>query len=807
MTSPFTESAPTSVLRSRAVPVRGLSFVGPLLCACLGLPAIVSAQTVEFNRDVRPILAESCFPCHGPDIGQRKAGLRLDTAEGAYAERKGRAAIVPGDADASELIHRVTHGDAGERMPPAKSGKTLSDDDIELLRSWIEKGAPYEVHWSFVAPRRRPVPEVGKPDACNGFIDRWILKRLEEEELTRSPPADPITLVRRLHFDLIGLPPTPEAVVAFQKGTAPDAYEKLVDDLLASPRFGERLAMYWLDLVRFADTVGYHGDQVHPIAPYRDWVIAAFNDNMPFDQFTIEQLAGDLLPSPTVEQKIATGYNRLLQTTHEGGAQAKEYLAIYAADRVRNLGSVWMGATTGCAQCHDHKYDPYTTRDFYSLAAFFADIDEKGDFQGSPNSSPTTRPPEMVLLAPEQQEQIDRIDTALETLRARPETDPAEVKRLLEDRRKVQKQGQRTMITVSVKPRITRVLPRGDWLDDSGEVVEPETPGCLDFLQLRATSGRRHTRLDLARWLVSADHPQTARVLVNRLWHLFFGKGISSRLDDLGVQGEWPVHPELLDALALELVESGWDLKHMVKLIVKSHTYRQSSLMTAELLRRDPQNRLLARQSRWRLPAEMVRDNALAVSGLLVNQVGGDSVRPYQPAGYYRHLNFPTRRYEHHRDHRQWRRGVYMHWQRMFLHPALRAFDAPTREECTAERPVSNTPQAALTLLNDPTFVEAARVFATRVLQEAGAGVDDAGRLGRAFRLALNRAPHEAERTLLGELLDKHRREYRGDPEAAARLLSVGLAPASEGIEPVELAAWTSIARTLLNLNEAITRN
>ena len=522
--------------------------------------------------------------------------------------------------------------------------------------------------------------------------------------------------------------------------------------------------MYWLDLVRYADTVGYHGDQEHPISPYRDWVIRAFNENMPFDRFTLEQLAGDLLPDATVDQKIASGYNRLLQTSHEGGVQQKEYQKKYDADRVRNFSAVWLGATLGCAECHDHKYDPYTQRDFYSLAAFFADVDDRRTFKGT-DTSPTKREPELEVVSP--------LDGST----------------------------RRTMITEAIEPRTIRILSRGDWMDESGAIVGPAIP---TFLKSLEATDRRLSRLDLARWLVSPRHPLTARVFVNRLWYLFFGVGLSTSLDDFGAQGEPPVHPELLDWLAVEFAESGWDVKHIVRLMVTSNTYRQSSQTTAELRRRDPQNRLFARQWTYRLPAEVVRDNALAASGLLVCRLGGAGAHPYQPAGYYKHLNFLKRDYKPDTGENQYRRGVYTHWQRQYLHPMLKAFDAPSREECMAARPVSNTPLAALALLNDPTFVEAARVLAARMLHEAGPAPAD--RIRWAYRIVLSRPPDDAEVAALVQLLDLNRKIYRNDPESAPRILATGQAGSGRDLDPAELAAWTHTARAILNLHEAISR-
>jgi hypothetical protein len=724
------------------------------------------APRVEFNRDVRPILADKCFPCHGPDTNQRKADLRLDTFEGATADLGDRRAIAPGKPGESELLARVTAGDRGRRMPPRRTGKDLSPDEVATLRCWIEQGATYQPHWSFLPPRRTPIPDVQHTSWPSGPIDRFILQQIERAGLEPSPEADKVTLLRRLSFDLIGLPPTPAEVEAFVNDAAPDAYARLVDRLLASPHFGERLALYWLDLVRYADTVGYHGDQEHHAWPYRDWVIKAFNDNMPFDRFTAEQLAGDLLPNPTPEQKVASCYNRLLQTTHEGGAQDREYLAKYASDRIRNLGGVWLGATLGCAECHNHKFDPYTQKDFYSLQAFFADVEERGAFKG-PDATPTARPPEMDVVSP------------------------------LDPRRKG-----RVMVTNAVKPRVIRVLKRGDWMDEGGEVVEPRTPA---FLPPLGVEGRRPTRLDLARWLTSQRQPQTSRVFVNRLWYLFFGAGLCRSLEDTGAQGEWPTHPELLDWLAVEFVESGWDVKHLVRLIVRSDAYRQSSQESPALRERDPENRLFARQNRYRIPAETVRDNALAVSGLLLHRLGGPPARPYQPEGYYEYLNFPKRTYKADTDENQYRRGVYMHWQRQFLHPMLKAFDAPFREECTGRRPISNTPLSALVLMNDPTFLEAARALAVRTLREGVA--DETQRVGWAWQVVLSRKPTERETSAVLQYYRAEHETFAAKPAEAQRWLKTGLAPVPADLDPVELAAWTSLARLLLNLGETTMRD
>lgn len=787
-----------------------------LIIACLlSVTKHGFADKPSFNRDIRPILSDACFYCHGPDAAHREAGLRLDVEE----EAKDYA-IVPGDLEASEVVARITAEDPDMRMPPVDSGKELTDEQIELLKTWIEQGAEYEPYWAYVDPAPHPVPDVGDAGWPLDPIDRFVLAKLQTAGLPTAPEADPATLLRRLSFDLEGLPPSAEEVRAFVADPSPAAYAAAVDRKLASPAFAERMAMYWLDLVRYADTVGYHGDQDHNISPYRDYVIDAFNQNMPLDQFTREQLAGDLLPGATTDQLIASGYNRLLQTSHEGGVQPKEYLAIYAADRVRNVSAVWMGATVGCAQCHDHKFDPYTIKDFYSMVAFFADIDEQKHFSLGTNDLPTARPPEIEVLSRWQRERLAELDGKIASLDAEnANAEPGDAQnrvarqRALEAERETIKQSARlTMITQAIPPREIRVLPRGNWMDDSGEVVDPAVPEFLGHLD---TDDRRANRLDLANWLTDSERGVgylTARVFVNRLWYLMFGRGLSASLDDFGGQGEPPTHPELLDQLAVDFVRSGWDVKQMVRRLVLSRTYRQSSIASPDALQRDPYNEFFARQTRYRLPAEMVRDNALSVSGLIVRQVGGASVKPYQPAGYYRHLNFPPREYEPHADQRQWRRGVYVHWQRQFLHPMLRALDAPTREECVAQRSRSNTPLEALVLLNDPTMVEAAMALAARVLNDPEATREQ--RLEKAFLSATSRLPDDFEVSQLDELLDAELAHFRAHSDDADRLIaSIPLAERLERdrslsqSERAELAAWTGVARAILNLYETVTRN
>ena len=747
-----------------------------------------SAERISFSRQIRPILAERCFGCHGPDDATREADLRLDQRKSAI-----RQAIRPGRSAESPLIERVTAKHPDDRMPPPESKKPpLTPAEIELLRRWIDQGAEYDEHWAFVPPRRPPVPPVPDPGWPINAIDHFIAQKHREHGLRPAPDADARTLVRRLHFDLVGLPPRPEDVEAFTADPSPAAYEKMVDRLLASPHFGERMAVYWLDVVRYGDTCGYHSDNHRDVWLYRDYVIQAFNSNKPFDQFTREQLAGELLPGATRQQKIASGYNRLLLTTEEGGAQPKEYEAKYAADRVRNTATAWMGATMGCAQCHNHKYDPYTMRDFYSFAAFFADVKEKAVGRQEQTPMPT----------PEQAAELARLDAEIVALEPRAdEPSKAKLAEAKKRREALLQQIPTTLITESAPPRTVRILPRGNWQDDSGEVVQPAIPAFLGTLD---TPGRRATRLDLANWLVSRDNPMVARVFVNRVWKLMFGQGIARTLDDCGTQGARPTHPELLDWLAVDFIDSGWDVKRLVKQMVMSRTYRQSSRGTPESVQKDPANQWLARQSRFRLDAEFVRDNALAISGLLSPKIGGPSVKPYQPEGYWDFLNFPKRQYVPDQGEDQYRRGLYTYWQRTLFHPSLQAFDAPSREESCPERARSNTPLQALVLLNDPTYVEAARVFAARVLQQGGK--TDAERIAAAVRLALARKPSAGETRILLALLEKHRQEYRRDEQAARALAEVGQAKPPSDLPAVELAAWTSVARTVLNLHETITR-
>ena len=960
------------------------------LIAVFSVP-LLADERVDFNRDIRPLLSDRCFACHGPDENTREADLRLDIAEGVV---QGDSTVVQAnDLEASELYQRIISDDVDIVMPPPSTNKPLSESEKDLLKKWIEQGAAWETHWAYLPPVKVNLPEAKTPST--NPIDAFIQVKLDANQLVASNQANRVTLIRRLYFDLIGLPPTTAQVDAFLSDDSENAYAKVVEDLLNSPHFGERMATYWLDVVRYADSNGYHSDEARKIAPYRDYVIQSFNDNMPYDQFVIEQLAGDLLPEAGLQQQVASGFNMLLQTTSEGGAQAKEYIAKYAADRVRNTSQIFLGSTVGCAECHNHKFDPFTQHDFYSFAAFFADIQQPA--VGNPPTYPVVTSEDQELIhqfdmdlsslrkqlevtTPDLEEAQSQWEVSLKEAAARTpkfspwyqigpftadnfdqlhakefvaasvsnydqpvgelkwtennladgkvhalplgnlaatylhrqvnlekatnltlslgsddsitvwvngekvhdnkvsrapaadqdkvkvelragendllvkvcnnqsgagfffnvgssdlpsniasiiETDPESrtvpqknelaayyrtVTPLLQPQRDklAQKEAEkksfvdsrpRTMMTRTGKPREVRLLNRGDWLDESGPVVQPAIP---EFMGKLETTGNRLNRLDLARWIIDRNNPLTARTLVNRFWKLFYGQGLATPLDDLGRQGSVPTHPELLDWLSVELMDHDWDMKHIIRLMLMSDTYRQATDVSDELKRVDPYNQLYARQVRFRLDAEFVRDNALAVSGLLVRDIGGRSVHPYQPAGYWSHMNFPARKWPSDQGENLHRRGLYTWWQRMFLHPAMVAFDAPSREECTVERPRSNIPQQALVLLNDPTFVEAAHGLAERTLQSAEP--ETAKRIDWIWKEVLSRLPEKTEAEVLTKVYERHRIQYEADPESAKQLLNVGTLPVNESLDTVELAAWTSVARVVLNLNETITR-
>lgn len=998
----------------------------------------INADEVDFNRDVRPILSDACFTCHGPDSGQRQADLRLDLQKDLFRTVDGISIVDSKTPSNSEILKRITSTDPDVVMPPPDGGRQLTAKEKSTIDTWVKNGAPWKGHWAYIPPQKPDVPAASVSPTGND-IDRFINHSLNSRDVKALKQADATPLIRRLSFDLTGLPPSADDVAKFRSNPSPESWAKFIDQQLASYQYAERMTAFWLDLVRYADTNGIHGDNHRDVWMYRDYVIKAFHGNMPFDRFTTEQLAGDLLPNATDEQKVASGYNRLLMTTREGGAQAKEYLAKYSADRVRNASTVWMGATIGCCECHDHKFDPYSIKDFYKFAAFFADIQDvavgtqpqvkmpsrdqkqklaKLDIQlAELRSLLDTQTPELdaaldawavaaqakrkssqkawqhatvvdmkskngqtlkllegrqILTAGQSPKHetyrlalalnagsltgvrletfadisfakkslsrppgngnfvlsgigislirnvdgvernveiadavasfeqkhwpvknaldgdkktgwavdghvaakspiaIFRFKTPLKTVEgdrlivdlqqnavdyhnigrfrlsttttaspglsddasgippehlagidAWPSADTkaqtalgkyfrtitplladsrAELAKVTALRTALDKQIPETLITRTQTPREIKVLARGDWMDESGEAVAPAVPHFLTQVKTTTTA----SRLELADWLTSHDNPLVARVFVNRLWKLFFGKGIVKSADDFGSQGSWPTHPELLDWLSIEFRDSGWDVQHVIRLIVTSDAYRRTSVATPELQELDPFNNLLARQSRFRLDAEFIRDNALSVSGLLVNKIGGRSVKPYQPEGYWAHLNFPKRAWKAEAGEDQYRRGLYTYWCRTFLHPAMRSFDAPSREECTVDRPRSNNSLQALVLLNDPSFVEAARGLALRTINEGGTSIES--RLNFVYQVCLSRDPRPNELKLLSELAAEQLAEFKTVPDDARDFLKVGQSGTTAPSDSVELAAWTAVARVILNLHEIITR-
>jgi len=1040
-----------------AIMHRSLIFGLAVCCWALSLAA-ARAQTpdaapLDYNRDIRQILSNHCYACHGPDPAKRQAGLRLDQEAGAKALlESGSRAIVPGDAGHSSLIARITATSDDEVMPPPDAGPRLKPEEIAKLRQWIEQGATWKGHWSYLKIERPALPTVSNPAWAKNPIDSFVLQRLDQAGLKPSPEADRATLIRRLSFDLTGLPPTIAEVDAFVSDTSDAAYEKVVDRLLASPRYGERMAQRWLDLARYADTNGYHIDNHRDMWRWREWVIGAFNRNQPFNQFAVEQLAGDLIPGSTQEQRIASGFHRNVMVNFEGGADPNEYLTKYIVDRVNTTATVFLGSTLACTECHDHKYDPFTQREFYQLYAYFNAVPEQGLDGQKENPKPSIR-----VASPEQQAQVEALRGQLTGMEsqiqqeiakvalppaateltaaaeprefawvddalppgAEPNTEsqgptwqwvgspapvlngtrssertvsglqqqfftganpplvigagdklvahvyldpanppeeimlqfndgatwdhraywgankidfgandtparlnlgplpaagrwvrlevdaasvnlppgssingwactqfgghmfwdklgtvsrlpqgsslnndqgtwelaqrglakpsgPAEVAQAIklpaDQRTPAQQQAIRDYyvrhyypaaratiaplqakvaeITQSIakvesgyastmvmeemaKPRDTFVLVRGDFRA-KGDPVKPGVPASLNPLP----AGAPGNRLGLAQWLTDPQHPLVSRVTVNRYWQQYFGTGIVKTSEDFGSQGEWPSHPELLDWLASTFIDSGWDVKGLQKLIVMSATYRQSSHVDPEAFKLDPYNRLLARGPRFRLDAEMIRDNALCVSGLLDGRIGGPSVSPYQPPGLWEEVGFgnafTSQSYVQSHGVDLYRRGIYTYWKRALPYPPLVTFDAPNREVCTDCRARTNTPLQALVLLNDPSYVEAARVLAERILREGGAST--AERLAFAFKLCTARAPRPEEMSVLSRILDAQLTKFKQDPTAATKLTSAGEAPRPSDLDASEWAAWTALGNVLLNLDETITK-
>ena len=776
---------------------------------------------VDFNRDIRPILSENCLKCHGPGEEERKAKLRLDVREVAIKPAKsGSVAIVPGAPEKSELVARITATDPDDRMPPLKTGKELSRGQIELLRRWIAQGARYAVHWAYVKPQRPALPAVRHKRWPRNPIDYFVLARLEREGLAPSPRADRPTLIRRASLDLTGLPPTIAEVDQFLRDKSPDAYEHLIDRLLSQPAFGEHWARMWLDLARYADSAGYADDQPRTIWAFRDYVIRSFNANKPFDRFTLEQIAGDLLDDADDETETATAFHRNTMTNNEGGTTHEEFRNAAVIDRVNTTMSVWMGTTLACAQCHTHKYDPFTQTEYFRFFAFFNNTED---------ADRTDEAPVLDLSSPAEKKQRQQLEADIAKIEARlaastnppqgsgakPDEQPsakaqsstqgaADPKADRDQLEKLKKElGAMPLNTVPVmreltgdKRRKTFVEFRGNYLA-LGDEVTPAVPAVFHPLP----AGAPPNRLALARWLVDENNPLTSRVIANRFWEQIFGTGIVRTCEDFGTQGDPPTHPELLDWLATELVAQHWDVKRFLKLLVTSASYCQSSAVTPKLEAKDPDNLLLARGPRVRATAEVIRDQALAVSGLLSPKMYGPPVRPPQAslglsAAFGGSLDWKTSRGED-----RYRRAIYTDWRRTNPYASMATFDAPSREVCALRRPRSNTPLQALVTLNDPVYVEAAQALGARMAKAPGS---DTERLTYGFRLCLARLPRPNELNRLLAFYQATKADYAEKPELATRMVTPpeGSSLSVPAGERSELAAWTTVGNVLLNLDE-----
>jgi len=760
-----------------------------ILLSVSALPDISAAEKVDFSRDVLPLLSDACFACHGPDEENRESELRLDSSAGAFADLGGYRALVPGKPEDSELYRRITSHDASDQMPPPDALRQLSNQEIAVLRDWIQQGAEWEVHWSFTPPVKPPLPKWSGSEIFDNPIDHFVGVRLEQEGLSFSPPADKATLIRRATLDLTGLPPSPSEIDAFLKNESPDAWNDLLDRLMDSERYGEHMAVAWLDAARYADTDGYQNDRYRYQWVWRDWVIQAFNQNMPFDQFTIEQLAGDLLPDPTFMQQVATGFNRNHRINSEGGSIPDEWLVEYVVDRVDTLGTVWLGLTVQCARCHDHKYDPISQREYYQLYATFHQNDEWGlgpnngnspPFVNVPKSWPDLSPKENRAAVPASPE-IKVTQTSV----PRPQPGDKNTVMVMHDR---------------AEPRTTNLLKRGVYNQpDTSEELHPDVPSSLG--EWPASAPRN--RLGLAHWLTDPSHPLTARVMVNRIWQSLFGSGLVRTSEDFGIQGERPENQELLDWLAVTFVESGWDIQHMYRLIMTSRTYQQSSAVTEELQERDPENRLLARGPRVRLSAQEMRDLALAASGLLVEKIGGPSVYPYMPPKIWSSMS--NNKYKQDHGDALYRRSLYTYWRRTIPPPTMMAFNAAERDVCLVRKPRIVTPQQALAMMNNITFVEAARIMAERVLREGGTETSE--RLSYAFQLATADLPDDEELKMLSEAHTRFTDHFTNHTEAAEELLSMGEKERDTSLNIVEVAAFAMTCNTILNLDQTAVKD
>ncbi|MFY0598114.1 MAG: PSD1 domain-containing protein [Cyclobacteriaceae bacterium] len=762
-----------------------ITFLGLYSCGDPGKDTPVGMskaipEVVDFNFHIRPILSDKCFACHGPDANKREANLRLDTEEGAFTalrDYQDRFPFVKGKPHQSEAYLRLTSEDPTKMMPPPLSNLKVSEHEIELIEKWIEQGAEYKPHWAFVPPVKSTLPEVENGDWVKNEIDYFILQKIEDNNLQPNPLADKERLLKRVSFDLTGLPPAVEMQEAFLADQSEEAYEKVVDELLSSIHYGEKMAVHWLDIARYADSHGYQDDGKRTMWPWRDWVIHAFNENYPFDQFIKWQLAGDLLSDKNIEAMLATGFNRNHKITQEGGVIDEEYRIEYVTDRTNTFGKAFLGLTMECAKCHDHKYDPISQQDYYSTFAFFDKVPEKGLF-GTYDQS-FADPPNMAI--------TDELVESILTFVNKKEEEDVYV----------------MVMKDSVEIRTTHILNRGNY-DAKGEVVSFDTPESI--LAFDTTRFDRN-RLGLADWLLDKQNPLTSRVFVNRIWQEFFRRGIVKTSGDFGMQGELPSHPELLDWLAVDFRENGWDIQQLVKQIVMSGTYTQSSIVDERKLAKDPENILLSRMHRTRFNAEMIRDHALASSGLLNPEVGGPSVKPYQPEGLWSGASSGRGILKDYiQDHGEdlYRRGIYTFIKRTVPPPTMLTFDASTRDQCEVRRLTTSTPLQALIILNDPTILESARVLAERLDQQE---LDQHAKIQRAFRRVVCRAPKQKEREVLERYYEEQISFFQTNPETAAELIDVGEYPPTKARNDITVAALMQVIHTMYNMEETTTKS
>lgn len=766
-------------------------------------------EVIDFNFHIKPILSDRCFACHGPDMDARKAGVRLDEEAFAYNlldTLKGIHVIKPGDLGKSEVFRRIINEDEEQMMPPPESNLSLSEYEIELVKRWIEQGAEWKPHWSFIRPEKSSFPKVKQKDWPQNAIDFFVLGKLEALQRRPSVKASKEKLLRRLSFDLTGLPPDPETIDTFLANDSSKAFEDLVDEYLASKSFGERMATEWVDLARYAETNGIHHDLERNMWPWRDWVISAFNKNMGYDQFVTWQLAGDLLPNPTYEQQLATAFNRNNRTTQECGSLDEEFRVSYVIDRTNTFGKAFMGLTVECAQCHDHKYDPISQKEYYQLFAFFNQVPEKGVTQSFPGKINHNQQSAPYLELPKEEVKKIRnyIDEQIESEYANGST---------QDKDKMYRANWKEEMEAMLQPvmvmeekdtlRPTYILERGLY-DSPGEEVSFGTPENISGFNPDLSKNR----FGLAQWLFDAENPLTARVAVNRYWQMIFGSGLVATPDDFGSQGSIPTHPALLDWLAVEFVESGWDVKNLLKLMVMSTTYQQASSANESQLAFDPENQWLGRGTQQRLTAEMLRDQVLTIGGLISEEIGGPSVKPYQPEGLWTQVSSGgryKRKYMTTHGKDRYRRSLYTYWKRILPPPAMVIFDAASRNQCTVKRQSTNTPLQALVLLNDPQFVEASQALAYQMMTEGGKNLKQ--RIDYAFRWATSRKPDLGELIILESLFNDELKEFQKYPDKADDFLNIGGFNSKENLNSQELAAYGVVANTIMNLSESLQKN